>query len=1483
MSELEILTNGPLDYSESTNGDVESYTARTDVLGQPTRAFWILDDIGAQRWIGQLNSPSDSSDTIPFTIPNGYAVHGYSLSVDVPANGINSSGSQFYLTNTYGTYYTDRALASFSSAAELQAGQYTIMLGNGLVVLNYTLTLNLVSLEVDLAPSLTGTGVSATYVEGTAGVALFSGVQASTQNSTQTFSALSLQIDGAAGADEFLAIGGTSVALVAGSGTLANGADYILSASGGGLSLSLSGLALDASGLESLLAGISYQNVSEAPSEGARTITLDWLQDSGQTQNSVTPNLTATVNVQAVNDAPVVGEVDLGAFEEDGGTRSLTVAELLTASIDAEGDVLSVTGLQILSGGGTLVEVASGKWDYTPNADATGEVRFGFRVSDGQAEVDATAVLYLTAVNDEPVVTLGATAIYTENDPGQPVAADLVLTDVDSPTLASAQISISGGFDAAHDRLAFINAGSFGNIVGSYNGAAGVLTLTSAGASASLAQWQAALRTVSFSSTSDAPAASRTVQIVAYDAEAGSQVVSQTLVIAAQNDAPELSAPATLSVLESAMLAISGIAVADADAADAELTLTLSVDHGVLVAVSGSAVTVGGDMQALTLTGTQQALNSYIAANHLTYAAPTNDLRSATLMVQVSDGGASGGGGAQADARTLTLEVININDAPVLSGFDTSVDYTDGGAAVRLAPAAQLADLDTDTALGGVDDLAGARLVLARQGGASAEDVFGFASGAAITAQDGELSDNGLVFATYTVANGRLEILFDSSGTVATRARVEAVMQLVDYRNASLAPEGSVGLEWSFTDSVTSGQGAAQTVTTITAVELTDIDRVPSLSVDSAPRAYTEGGSAIAIGQALTSLVDDSEELTASVVIGNYREGDALSFELGTSGVDVVDLGNGHYELSAAAPSVLLTVLQSTLFESVSEDPVSANGAARYVKFSVADEASRSVVAGVTVEITGINDAPQLSVLKSASVQNGRSLTLTSAVLEARDPDDAPTDLLYEITTLPSGGQLRLDGVVLEEGDRFTQADVAAGRVIFVGVALGQQSLGLSLRDGGEDGAASTDFSLVVTVTAPPAPPIVPPTKSDTVDGITVEKATVDNGDGTQSTIVTIPVVTESRVDDSGDASLADIPLVTTSSGTSLLAVALPNGVGLQASGSSAPSVASIALDGLLQQIESHSAPSDITRAQMLAGANDFLQQLVLDTHVVTQTIAPVGGGQVSSPLIVTGSGVTTALVIDAGNAAAGTSLVLDNVDFAAVIGDIVLSAGSGSQVIWADAANQVITLGGGDKVYAGGGNDQLVFAAGGTGQATLHGGAGRDQVSFSGNIADYELIQSFASITLKPLAGRSDAITVVNAEVLQFNDGDISVRIDPTVEWLAGLYQQVLGRQADLGGIEFWADALGGGVSKAAIMSSMLTSHERGVILDTETSAARSETLDLIYQSFLGRDADEAGKAFWDARLQAGTSLSEVLDGFANSIELIGHAVVAEQQSFII
>ena len=74
------------------------------------------------------------------------------------------------------------------------------------------------------------------------------------------------------------------------------------------------------------------------------------------------------------------------------------------------------------------------------------------------------------------------------------------VTDPSSTTLASATVSITSGFQSAEDFLFFLNANAttFGNISSSYNASTGVLTLTSSGATATLAQWQAALRVVGY-------------------------------------------------------------------------------------------------------------------------------------------------------------------------------------------------------------------------------------------------------------------------------------------------------------------------------------------------------------------------------------------------------------------------------------------------------------------------------------------------------------------------------------------------------------------------------------------------------------------------------------------------------------------------------------------------------------------------------------------------------------------------------------------------------------------------------------------------------------------------------------------------------------------------------------------------------------------------------------------------------------------------
>jgi hypothetical protein len=105
-------------------------------------------------------------------------------------------------------------------------------------------------------------------------------------------------------------------------------------------------------------------------------------------------------------------------------------------------------------------------------------------------------------------------------------------------------VSITGGFVTGQDVLSFANTGAaaMGNIVGAYSAATGVMTLTSAGGTATLAQWQAALRAVAYNNTSDAPStAARTVSYTVNDGSINGNTVTSTINVTAVNDAPVLA------------------------------------------------------------------------------------------------------------------------------------------------------------------------------------------------------------------------------------------------------------------------------------------------------------------------------------------------------------------------------------------------------------------------------------------------------------------------------------------------------------------------------------------------------------------------------------------------------------------------------------------------------------------------------------------------------------------------------------------------------------------------------------------------------------------------------------------------------------------------------------------------------------------------------------------------------------------------------
>ena len=112
-------------------------------------------------------------------------------------------------------------------------------------------------------------------------------------------------------------------------------------------------------------------------------------------------------------------------------------------------------------------------------------------------------------------MTAGATVSYTEQGTAAVLDSTLTVSDVDNTNLASATVSISSGF-LAGDTLNFTNQNG---ITGSYNSSTGVLTLTG---SATLANYQTALRSITFSSTSDNPTSfgtdtSRTITWTAND------------------------------------------------------------------------------------------------------------------------------------------------------------------------------------------------------------------------------------------------------------------------------------------------------------------------------------------------------------------------------------------------------------------------------------------------------------------------------------------------------------------------------------------------------------------------------------------------------------------------------------------------------------------------------------------------------------------------------------------------------------------------------------------------------------------------------------------------------------------------------------------------------------------------------------------------------------------------------------------------------
>jgi 6-phosphogluconolactonase (cycloisomerase 2 family) len=241
-----------------------------------------------------------------------------------------------------------------------------------------------------------------------------------------------------------------------------------------------------------------------------------------------------------------VGTV-VGAFSALSSTSASTFTYTLVSGTGSDGNSnFSIQGNLLRTA--SLFDFAT-QSSYNIRVQVTDQADFTFQ---------KTFVLQvLDNSNEAPVVT-NSTGNTTFNEveglEQVPVAIDpsLTVTDANHSALYQAIIQITDGFADQEDALSFTNNGStMGNIAGSFNMGNGTLTMTSTDTSATLAQWQAALRSVTYVNHSKDPSTeARTIVFTIDDGETNSAASSKKIEVNAINDRPILTGVPETSVLQ---------------------------------------------------------------------------------------------------------------------------------------------------------------------------------------------------------------------------------------------------------------------------------------------------------------------------------------------------------------------------------------------------------------------------------------------------------------------------------------------------------------------------------------------------------------------------------------------------------------------------------------------------------------------------------------------------------------------------------------------------------------------------------------------------------------------------------------------------------------------------------------------------------------------------------------------------------------------
>jgi hypothetical protein len=728
---------------------------------------------------------------------------------------------------------------------------------------------------------------------------------------------------------------------------------------------------------------------------------------------------TITLDVTAVNDAPVFSDLTSSATFVEGGAPvqiapGVTIADIELDALNGGNGNYAGASLTITRDGSVNADdrftiVSGGSLTVAGGPDGSGTVSAGGNVIAVIADT-GNGQLQITFANNGTVPTT-ALVIETLRAVHYANASD------DPPTTASLRWTFSDGNDDGSQ------------------GTGGVETVSGT-------------TEIAITPVNDPPSLSTTASNPNFvEGGASASLFSGTVI-------DTIEAGQTITALS---FTVSNLA----DGADERIIIdgtafTLTDGSGGPVAGGTVAISVTGTTATVTITGlSADAATAQALVDGLAYRNDSNDPTVAdprvVTLTQITDSGGTVDGGVDTTALSIasTVIVTAVNTPPIITGVageSSGIVAGTGPAAIGLFADATVSDADTPAFDGG--------FVQITQTSGTANGNFGLDGTGATSGGDGQFAEGeavavgGIVIGTVAAGQDGQDgaVLRIDLNAEATPERVEALLRALTYE----APSGlgERGFTLAIDDGGADGGPNGDQSTATAAFTIDATPNPPVIAGFAGAIDYTEDTGLVRLNTALDAVVTDADspnfdggELRLSVTANNVAAQDRLAIieEAGVITLDGADVlvggaiigtwagGTGGDDLvvsfnDQATPAAVTTLVRALAYENL--DTGAPTETTRTITLTIRDAAAgpgaaTSEPASIAVTVIGVNDPPELGGIVAGPQVTDDKSTITPFPAATVVDVDGPGVLLTVTVSLDDAakGSLTNLGGFVDQGN----------------------------------------------------------------------------------------------------------------------------------------------------------------------------------------------------------------------------------------------------------------------------------------------------------------------------------------------------------------------------------------------------------------------------------------------------------------------------------